>query len=61
MEEMTMNGIQMLTSYGALGVITVYFMWKDMTITKKLEATLLSFTVAFETFLKVNKGDDSND
>ena len=58
MEEMTLNGLQLLTSYGALGVVTIYFMWKDMTITKKLEETLHNFTVTLETFFRCKDMDE---
>lgn len=40
--------------YGALGIVTAYFMYKDMVITKQLENTLSKFTVAMETFFKVS-------
>lgn len=58
MEDITINSMQLLTSYGALGVITVYFMWKDMTITKKLEETLHNFTVTLETFFRCMENED---
>ena len=49
----TMSWLQMITSYGALGVVTAYFMYKDMTISQKLESTLSEFAVAMNTFFKV--------
>lgn len=58
MEEMTLNSLQLLTSYGALGAVTIYFMWKDMTITKKLEETLRNFTVSLETFFRCMDVED---
>lgn len=56
MEELTLNGLQLLTSYGALGGVTIYFIWKDMTITKRLEETLQRFTISMETFFKCTPG-----
>lgn len=55
MEDVTMNAIQMFTSYGSLGVIAGYFMYKDMTLNKQLQETLKEFSIAMETFFKVCK------
>lgn len=57
MDEITVNSLSMLTSYGALGIVALYFMVKDWTITKKLDDTLSDFKIALETFLKI-KGDE---
>lgn len=53
MEEATLNVIQSIAGYGALGCVSAYFMYKDMVITKQLENTLSKFTVAMETFFKL--------
>lgn len=57
MEDMMMNAVPMLTSYGALGIVAIYFMWKDCTLSKKLNDTLQDFTVVMNTFLKVSGND----
>jgi len=46
MEDITMNAIQLLTSYGALGVITIYFMIKDWSLNKRIEDSLDKLTIA---------------
>lgn len=56
MEEITINAVTMLTSYGALGIVSLYFMAKDWTLNKKLNETLNEFTVAVETLLKLEGG-----
>ena len=56
MEDMTVSAVQLLTSYGAMGICLIYFIVKDFTITKKLEATLQDFTIAMNTFFKVSGG-----
>ena len=53
MEDITINAIQSVAGYGALGAVSAYFMYKDMVVTKQLENTLQKFTVAMETFFKV--------
>lgn len=36
--------VQSLASYGALGVVAIYFMIKDYTITKEWKSALQEFT-----------------
>ena len=36
--------VQSLTSYGALGVVAIYFMVKDYTVTKEWKTSLQEFT-----------------
>lgn len=57
MEDITVSALSMLTSYGALGVIALYFMVKDWLVTRKFEETLSDFKVVLETFIKI-KGDE---
>ncbi len=52
MEEITLNVFEMLSSYGALGAVAIYFMWKDSTVNKALTQTLNDLTVAIETLIK---------
>lgn len=52
MEEVTMTSIQMLTSYGALGAICLWFMWRDSIVMKKLSDTLSDFTIMFKVFIE---------
>ncbi len=54
MEEMTINSLQLLTSYGALGICTLYFMVKDWILSKKIEDSLDRFTLAVNVL--INKG-----
>lgn len=53
MEEITMSVFEMLTSYGALGAVTIYFMYKDASLNKKLTEALDEFKVALETLIKL--------
>lgn len=53
MDDITVNAIQLLTSYGALGVVAVYFMAKDWSLNKRLEEALNEFRVAIETLIKM--------
>ncbi len=46
-----MSAMQMLASYGALGVICLWFMWQYSTVMKKLSETLNEFTVVFKVFI----------
>ena len=46
MENFTMNALQMLTSYGALGIVTIYFMIKDWKLNKAIEDSLDKLTLA---------------
>jgi hypothetical protein len=46
MDQITMNTAQILTSYGALGIVALYFMYKDMILNKALTDALNKFTVA---------------
>ena len=52
-EDITVNAIQILTSYGALGAVAVYFMAKDWSLNKRLEEALNEFRVALETLIKM--------
>ena len=56
MDEITINAVQILTSYGALGAVAVYFMAKDWSINKRLEEALSEFRVALETLIKMGDG-----
>lgn len=40
MDEITMNTVQMLTSYGALGGVCVWLMWMFTTLFKRVDDTL---------------------
>lgn len=53
MDDVTMNVFQLLSSYGALGVVAVYFMVKDWSLNKQIEEALNEFRIALETLLKV--------
>ncbi|MHC1722253.1 MAG: hypothetical protein AB9836_03495 [Aminipila sp.] len=46
MEDITLNGFQLLTTYGPLGVITMYFVYKDMILNKAMTDALNKFTLA---------------
>lgn len=46
MEDVTISGVQLLSSYGALGIVALYFMYKDMVLNKALTEALNRFTVA---------------
>lgn len=48
MEDQMINGFGTLASYGALGIVSVYFMVKDWTLSKKIEEALAEFTLAFK-------------
>ena len=50
MEEITMNGIPLLTSYGALGICTAYFMAKDWIKAKETDAVIKEFQEALKEF-----------
>ena len=53
MDDMSMSIFQALTSYGALGAVAVYFMVKDWTLNREIEAALNEFKIALETLIKV--------
>lgn len=60
MEEITLSVFEMISSYGALGAVTIYFMYKDWKNDKHKDevigenTTALSrFTVATETLIKI--------
>lgn len=40
-----------LMTYGALGLVTAYFMVKDYTLNSKLNETLNDFTIAVNTLI----------
>ena len=46
MTDIYVNAMQMLFSYGALGVVAVYFMIKDFKVTKRTNEAIKEFTVA---------------
>ncbi len=50
MEDITMTGLQMLTSYGALGVCCVYFMFKDWVKAKETDRVIERSTEAIQEF-----------
>ena len=37
MEEMTLSLVQTVCSYGALGAVSVYFAYKDLSVSKKTQ------------------------
>lgn len=43
--------VDMLVTYGSLGIITAYFMVKDWQLNRKLQETLNEFTVAVNALL----------
>lgn len=51
MDQITVNTAQMLTSYGALGIVALYFMYKDMILNKALTEALNKFTVALNVLI----------
>lgn len=57
MDEITVNAIQMLSSYGALGAVAIYFMAKDWSLNKEIRQALSDFKIALETFIKVKEND----
>lgn len=46
MDDITMNAVQLLTSYGALGVFSIYFLIKDWKLNKAIEDSLGKLTLA---------------
>ncbi len=46
MEEMTTNTMQLLTAYGPLGVVAIYFMVKDWVLSKSIKESIDKFTIA---------------
>lgn len=50
MEETVVNSMSLLTSYGALGICTVYFMVKDWTRGKKTDEVIQENTTAIKDF-----------
>ena len=46
MDDITINALQLLTSYGAMGVITLYFMVMDWKLNKAIEDSLDKLTLA---------------
>lgn len=46
MEETITTGLGSLVSYGALGIVAVYFMVKDWLLSAKINEALKDFTVA---------------
>ena len=57
MDDITINAIQLLTSYGAMGVITLYFMVKDWKLNKAIKDSLDKLTLAIN--LLAGKGVDN--
>lgn len=43
--------IESIMTYGALGLVTAYFMVKDWQLNSKLQQTLSDFTVALNTLI----------
>lgn len=58
MEEITVNAIQMISSYGALGAVAVYFMAKDWSLNKEIKEALSEFRIALETLIKLRGSDE---
>lgn len=56
MEEITVNIINLITSYGALGMCCAYFMYKDYKLNQSIEETLDKFTIAINAL--IGKGVD---
>lgn len=50
MEEITMSSVQMLTSYGALGICCAYFMLKDWIKAKETDKVIERSTDAIQEF-----------
>jgi len=50
MDEITINAAQLLTSYGAMGVCTVYFMAKDWIKAKETDKVIEEFREALKDF-----------
>lgn len=48
MEETMVNSMGLLSSYGALGVVAVYFMVKDWILNKQMKEALQEFTIAMK-------------
>lgn len=46
------NFVSDVISYGALGVVTAYFMVKDWRLNSRLNETLSEFTIALNALLK---------
>lgn len=66
MEDVTISGMQMLTSYGPMGVLLVYFAYKDLLVNRKLTEALNAFGLALNTLCvslggKAPLGDDCDD
>ncbi len=59
MDDITVNALQLLTSYGALGVISIYFMVKDWSLNRAIEDSLDKLTIAIN--LLAGKGIDKNE
>ena len=51
-----MTAMQMMFSYGAMGICCVYFMFKDFKLNKEITEALHKFTVAIN-LLTGGKGD----
>lgn len=49
MEDMTLNSMQLLTTYGPLGVVAIYFMVKDWVLAQSIKDALEKFTIAINT------------
>ncbi len=56
MEDTMITGVGQLVSYGALGVVALYFMVKDWLLSGKINDALKEFTVAIN--LLTAKVDD---
>lgn len=50
MEDATINSVQLLTSYGALGICTLYFMAKDWIRGKKTDEIIEKNTEVIKDF-----------
>ena len=57
MDDITINALQLLTSYGAMGIVTLYFMIKDWKLNKAIEDSLDKLTLAIN--LLAGKGVDN--
>lgn len=45
--------VDSIAGYGALGSVTIYFMYKDMTVNKDLTSVIKDFTITLKTFIDV--------
>jgi hypothetical protein len=59
MEEVTISGMTLLTSYGPMGVLLVYFAYKDLVVNKKLTEALSEISMAMNSLCVALGGNKS--